>query len=91
MNIVAFEFYLNDSGGNKNLLGILPEKRKDARRITQKSILRWGRMCLYDNADRRSLSYERVATNQYTGEFFRFAPSLKTHYDQGEVLRNDDL
>lgn len=79
MDIVTYEFYVYDSKGNKTLLGILPEKRKDPKRITQKSILRWGRMLLYDTADRRSLFYERVAMNQYTGKFFRFAPSLTNH------------
>ena len=79
MDIVTYEFYVYDSKGNKTLLGILPEKRKDPKRITQKSILRWGGMLLYDTADRRRLSYERVAINQYTGKFFRFPPSLKTH------------
>jgi len=77
--MVAYEFYLNDSEGNKNLIGILPERRKVPKRITQKSILRWGRMLLYDTADRRSFYFERVTINEYTGKFFRFAPSLKTY------------
>ena len=75
--MVAYEFYLNDSEGNKSLIGILPERRKDPRRITQKSILKWGRMRLYKN--RGSFSFERIIINQYTGKFFRFGPSLKTH------------
>ena len=77
--MVAYEFYLNDSEGNKNLIGILPERRKVPKRITQKSILRWGRMLLYDTADRRSFYFERVTINEYTGKLFRFGPSLKTH------------
>ena len=77
--MVAYEFYLNDSEGNKNLIGILPERRKVPKRITQKSILRWGRMLLYDTVDRRSFYFERVTINEYTGKFFRFAPSLKTY------------
>ena len=77
--MVAYEFYLNDSEGNKSLLGILPERRKDPKRITQESILGWGRMLLYDTADGRRLFIERVAMNEYTGKFFRFAPSLNTY------------
>jgi hypothetical protein len=77
--MVAYEFYLNDSEGNKNLIGILPERRKVSKRITQKSILRWGRMLLYDTADRRSFFYKRVTINEYTGKLFRFGPSLKTY------------
>jgi len=55
--MVAHEFYLNDSEGNKSLLGILPERRKDPNRITQKSILRWGRMLLYNTVDGRKVSH----------------------------------
>ena len=79
--MVAYEFYLNDSEGNKSLIGILPERRKDPKRITQQSILKWGRMLLYDS--RGSCFFERITINEYTGKFFRFAPSLKTHYDWG--------
>jgi hypothetical protein len=77
--MVAYEFYLNDCEGNKSLMGILPERRKDPKRITQKSILRWGRMLLYDTADRRSFFFEKITINEYTGKFFRFDPSLKTY------------
>ena len=77
--MVAYEFYLNDSEGNKNLIGILPERRKNPNRITQKSILRWGRMLLYDNADRRSFFFENITISEYTCKFFRFGPSVKTY------------
>jgi hypothetical protein len=75
--MVAYEFYLNDSEGNRSLIGILPERRKDPKRITEKSILKWGRMLLYDR--RRGFSFERITITQHTGKFFRFDPSLKTH------------
>jgi hypothetical protein len=75
--MVAYEFYLNDSEGNKSLIGILPERRNDPKRITQKSILRWGRMLLYDNGG--SVFFERITINEYTGKFFRFGPSVKTY------------
>ena len=77
--MVAYEFYLNDCEGNKNLIGILPERRKNPKRITQKSILRWGRMLVYDNADRRSFFVEKITINEYTGKFFRINPSLKAY------------
>ena len=60
--MVAYEFYLNDSEGNKNLIGILPERRKVPKRITQKSILRWGRMLLNDT--RGSFVFERITINE---------------------------
>jgi hypothetical protein len=75
--MVAYEFYLNDPEGNKSLIGILPERRKDPKRITKKSILRWGRMLSYDNGG--SVFCERITINEYTGKFIRFGPSVKTY------------
>ena len=60
--MVAYAFYVNHSEGNKSLIGILPERRKDAKRITQKSISRWGRMLLYDT--RGSFVFERITINE---------------------------
>jgi len=60
--MVAYEFYLNDSEGNKSLIGILPERRKDPKRITQQSILGWGRMLLYDNGG--SFFFERITIKE---------------------------
>ncbi len=85
--MVAYEFYLNDSDGNRSLIGILPERRKDAKRITEKSILKWGRMLLYDR--RRGFSFERITITQYTGKFVRFDPSLKTHELSGYSAGGD--
>ena len=36
----AYEFY---SYGKDHLIGILPERRKDPKRITNKSMMNWGR------------------------------------------------
>lgn len=66
--MVAYEFYLKDSVGNESLIGILPERRKDPERITHKSILRWGRMLLYDRDG--SFSFERVTINECAGKLF---------------------
>ena len=60
--MVAYEFYLNDFEGNKRLIGILPERRKDPLRITQKSILRWGKMLLNDT--KGSFVFERITISE---------------------------
>ena len=39
--MVAYEFYLRDEKGDK-LFGVLPERRKDPKRITTESIMNWG-------------------------------------------------
>jgi hypothetical protein len=42
----AYEFYWEDKDGKEHFLGILRERRKNPERITEESILNWGRMIL---------------------------------------------
>ena len=50
--MVAYEFYLHDGDlGEFNLLGILPERRKDLLRITWESIVKWGKLVAGDSVD----------------------------------------
>jgi hypothetical protein len=44
--MVAYEFYWRDGFGRTHLIGILPERRKDPARITEKSILKWVKMVI---------------------------------------------
>jgi hypothetical protein len=39
----AYEFYWRHSYGKDHLIGILPERRKDPKRITDKLIMNWER------------------------------------------------
>jgi len=42
--MVAYEFYLDNVEEEFHLLGILPERRKDSSRVTQESIMKWGKL-----------------------------------------------
>jgi hypothetical protein len=48
--MIAYEFYYRDAKGD-DLIGILPERRKNSERINKESIMKWIRMVLGDNAD----------------------------------------
>ncbi len=41
-NMLAYELYLYDEIRGYNLIGILPERRKDPKRITKESVIKWG-------------------------------------------------
>jgi hypothetical protein len=58
--MVAYEFYLRNEKEDK-LIGILPERRKDPKRITTESIMNWGRI-LGDSAgiDAKSIYFIQV-------------------------------
>jgi len=55
--MIAYEFYSCDHEGKEDLIGILPERRKKEERITQESILEWGRKVIGDNSGVKDLYF----------------------------------
>lgn len=68
--MVAYELYLYDEIKGHRLIGILPERRKDPKRITKESVLRWGRMLLHDSADDKNIFFKQVEIDHSTGHVF---------------------
>ena len=68
--MVAYELYLYDEIKGYELIGILPERRKDPKRITKESVLNWGRMILGDNTDGKKIFFKCVAIDDVSGETF---------------------
>jgi hypothetical protein len=74
--MVAYEIYCSDPGKEYELLGILPERRKKPRRITEEaSVMNWGKMLLADNGSGKSIFYKKITVSEYTGKFIRVTPS----------------
>jgi len=73
--MVAYEFYWPDSAKEYELLGILPERRRDSRRITDASVMKWGKMLFGNNGSKKSIFYRKVTISEYTGKFVRVTPS----------------
>ena len=57
--MVTYSFYskLRDDGGP---IGILPERRKNRRRITKKSIMKWGKLIASGYVDPNSIYFARI-------------------------------
>jgi hypothetical protein len=55
--MVVYEFYLNDGSEEPNLIGILPERRKNRRRVTRNSIMKWGKLAAGSYVDPKSIYY----------------------------------
>jgi hypothetical protein len=68
--MVAYELYLYDEIKGHRLIGILPERRKDPKRITKESVLKWGRMLLHDSADDKNIFFKQVEIDHNTGHVF---------------------
>lgn len=60
MPMLAYEIYSFNNINGYELIGILPERRRNLMRITNDSIVRWGRIFLGDNTDNNSIYFKRV-------------------------------
>lgn len=62
--MIAYEFYKRDEKGNNHFIWILPERRKNPIRITQESIINWGRKAVVDNTEVKDLFFVRVELDE---------------------------
>jgi len=58
--MLAYEFYSIDKGGEAHFFAMLPERRKNPKRITEKSIMKWGKMVLGGNRNSRIIYFVQV-------------------------------
>ena len=65
--MLAYELYLHDDVKGCRLIGILPERRKDRKRITKESVLKWGRKLLGEGVDDKNIFFEQVDIDHMTG------------------------
>jgi hypothetical protein len=56
---VHYVFYYND-GQEDNLIGVLKERRKNKKRVTEESIKKWGRLAAGSHVDPNSIFYITV-------------------------------
>jgi len=72
--MVAYEFYWIDSSGGYQIIGVLPERRKDPERITQECILNWGKKLFPKNLATKEIFFIRVTIDDRTGQVLRPIP-----------------
>jgi hypothetical protein len=58
--MATYEFYLNDDIKEFHLLGILYERRKDAVRISYRSIMNWGKLIWGDYVDINNIYFIEI-------------------------------
>ena len=58
--MVAYEFYWRDEIEQTHFIGILPERRKSPERITEESVLNWGRKVIGDNSGVNDIYFVQV-------------------------------
>ncbi len=68
--MISYELFAFDEKNGYEFIGILPERRKDPKRITDESVVNWGRMVLGDRSEGKKILFNRVAMEDVTGGTF---------------------
>jgi hypothetical protein len=58
--MVAYEFYIIDEMEEYHSIGILPERRKNPLRISQESIMKWGKLVAGDCVDISNIYFIQI-------------------------------
>ena len=74
----AYAFYWLDPIKGYELVGVLPERRKNPERITQKSVMGWVEKFFGNKLSTQDIHFIQVTINQYTGNIFRPTPFFVT-------------
>ncbi len=61
--MITYEFYFRDPIKGNELVGILPERRKDASRITQKSVMNWIENVFSKALNSKNIFFIKVTIN----------------------------
>jgi hypothetical protein len=72
----AYEFYSYNPLKGHELLGVLPERRRNSERITQKSVMNWGAKLFGGNLSTKNIYFIQVTINEHTGMIHRPAPAF---------------
>ncbi len=88
--MVAYELYLHDGIKEDELIGILPERRKDPNRITKESVLKWGRKVIGDSSNRKNIIIKLLRIDDTTNEIFEVDThffEVDTHFDKYSEIK----
>jgi len=61
--MVGYEFYWHDPTKGYELIGVLPERRRNTKRITAESVLNWGKKYFGNNLTLDDLFFIEVEIN----------------------------
>jgi hypothetical protein len=68
--MMAYELFSYDEKKGYEFIGILPERRKESKRITKESVLNWGKMILGNNMDGKKIVFQCLTIDDVSGERF---------------------
>jgi hypothetical protein len=77
--MVAYEFYWLEPTGGYQIMGVLPERRKNPERVTRKSIMKWGKKIFGKDLDTKDIFFIQVTIDYKTIRMFRPIPFSITY------------
>jgi len=80
--MVAYEYYWHDEIKGFELIGVLPERRKDSDRVTQEAILGFGKKFWGNDMDNGNILFIRVNVDKTTGEVSRPKPPVGFNFEE---------
>jgi hypothetical protein len=72
--MVAYEIYWLDPTGGYQIIGVLPERRKNPERITQESIMNWRGRIFGKDLNTEDTFFIQVEIDEKTVRMFRPIP-----------------
>ena len=70
----AYEFYWRDQIKGYQLIGGLPERRKNSARITQESVINLAKELIGDHVDVNDIFFIKITKDENTGKIIRPDP-----------------
>jgi len=77
----VYEFYWLDPKGGYQIIGVLPERRKNSIRVTKESIVRRGENVFSKDFDTKDIFFIRVTIDEKTVRIFQPVPITITQKD----------
>jgi len=77
--MVAYEIYWLDPTGGYQIIGVLPERRKNPERITQESIMNWGGRIFGKDLNTEDIFFIQVKIDEKTVRMFQPIPFSITY------------
>lgn len=75
----GYKLYLLDKTQGSRLIAVLPERRKKPWRITNESVIKWGKTLLGNQADGKDIFFERVVIDDIREKILWVNPSVNCH------------
>ncbi len=70
--MIVYKFYLSDPAKGAIFLGALPERRRNPKRITDESIINWGRIHFGKNGKDENIFFVKTVLEESEKRYFNF-------------------